>query len=74
MANGEEEKKLTAEEKGKGKAPAQDGVDDSNGASESSKDGKLGKDGKDADKPEEGMLAALKAILRLKSPMFADAY
>lgn len=58
MANGEEEKKLTAAEKGKGKAPAQNGVEGASDVSElqKDKDGKIVKDGKDADKPEEGWL------------------
>jgi len=56
MANGEENKKLTAAEKGKSKAPVQEGPDGTNGTSEpiKDKDGKVIKDGKDADKPEEG--------------------
>jgi len=59
MAIGNEDKKLTATEKGKGKAPVQEDMDGSNGTSEplKDKDGKVVKDGKDADKPEEGTLS-----------------
>jgi len=57
MANGEEEKKLTAAEKGKAKAPAQDDLDGANGTSDSTKD-KDAKTGKNADKPAEGMCFA----------------
>lgn len=64
MANEDEEKKLTAAEKGKGKAPAQGDVDGAKGTTEplKDKDGKVVKDGKDADKPEEGMWKALKRL------------